>query len=88
MLFSGGQSNKLKIYGIQNVGDETNAQQDENDIDFEISDNYNFYINKFIVGITDSNYDMPTHKSLNFYFIILMIFRGQLVKMHIKSDIL
>ena len=48
------------------------AQQDENkklmDFEFDISDNFELYLNKIIAGITEDKFDMDMHTMSKFLF--------------------
>ena len=53
------------------------AQQDENkklmDFEFDISDNFELYLNKIIAGITKDKFDMDMHTMSKFLFYHLII---------------
>ena len=42
------------------------------DVEFTVMDDYNFYVDEFLIKITDDLYDMHYH-SISFCFVILII---------------
>ena len=52
------------------------SQQDDikklMDVKFTVTDDYNFYMDEFLIGIIDDLYDMHYH-SVSFCFVILII---------------